>query len=62
MKIKVFVLLGFLVFNILLLAGCETVKGFGEGACAVGRGINKDAKGLWQGAKKADKWMERNAW
>lgn len=41
----------FSLLNMLLLFGCETIKGAGEG-------MKKD----WESAKKADGWMQDNLW
>lgn len=46
-----FVLFAFIV----LLLGCETIKGAGQGAV---EGAKKD----WQALKKADDWLKKNAW
>lgn len=40
---------------LLLIAGCETVKGAFTGASD---GAKKD----WEAAKKADQWMRDNLW
>jgi predicted small secreted protein len=46
-----FVLLVFII----LISGCETIKGAGQGAAD---GAKKD----WQTLKKADAWMRKNLW
>jgi predicted small secreted protein len=46
-----FILCAFIV----LLLGCETIKGAGQGTVA---GAKKD----WQALKKADGWLKKNAW
>jgi len=56
----------FLIFavlvSVMLLAGCETSKGVGEGLNSTGSGISKDAKNLWANIMKADQWMRENMW
>jgi predicted small secreted protein len=40
---------------VILIAGCETVKGAAQGAA---EGVKKD----WQTAVKADAWVKKNLW
>ena len=49
--ILLFVLFAFIV----VIAGCETMKGTAKGAA---EGAKKD----WQAAIKADEWIKKNLW
>lgn len=54
-KIAFFVLCG---ISLCLLYGCNTIKGFGS----VAEGISKDTGISWKNLKKADDWLQQNAW
>ncbi len=60
------VLLGVLWLSLILVAGCETTKGFttgvASGVTSTASGVAKDATGLWQGLLRADSWMRENLW
>ena len=47
----------FLLLGMLMLSsmGCNTLQG-------AGAGFAKDASTTWQKAKKADDWLQKNAW
>jgi hypothetical protein len=45
----------FILFLLILMAGCETVKGAFQGAA---EGAKKD----WQTACKTDQWIRDNLW
>ena len=42
-----------------LSACCNTLKGAAKGAA---EGLGKDASAVWQKSKKADAWLQDNAW
>jgi predicted small secreted protein len=44
-----------LLLALILVAGCQTIKGAGTGAA---EGAKKD----WQALEKADAWMRKNLW
>ncbi|MDD4899363.1 MAG: hypothetical protein PHT31_05560 [Candidatus Omnitrophica bacterium] len=50
------------IIFVMLLAGCETTKGVGEGMSSTGSGIAKDTKNLWANIMKADQWIRENMW
>ncbi len=46
----------FILFSlVIVISGCETVKGAAKGAA---EGFQKD----WESAKKVDDWMRKNLW
>lgn len=47
-----FFLLGALLVS---FAGCNTIKGAADG-------FGKDVSTTWEKAKKADDWLQKNAW
>ncbi len=53
--IKKGIFISLLLVFIIMLSGCETVKGTVQGAA---QGFQKD----WQAAKKVDDWMRQNLW
>jgi len=59
---KRLVLLSLLV----LLCGCQTVKGVAEGVgvgvVQAGKGIAKDSSNVWHSILKADGWIKKNMW
>lgn len=62
MRLVALVLVLSMVF---LLSGCATLKStesLAKGFTDVGKGVVKDAVGVWNALKRADEWMREHAW
>lgn len=56
-KLKI-VPLGLLLISVVLITGCETVKGMGKDISNVPEATG----GVWDSLVKADKWMRDHMW
>ncbi len=54
-KLKLVPLVLLLIISVILISGCETVKG-------MGKDISSGTKGSWDFLTKADKWMRDHMW
>ena len=53
----------FILFaGIVMLAGCNTVKGAATGVGSTACGVAQDTQGLWQRIMHLDAWMKKNIW
>ncbi|KPK98509.1 MAG: hypothetical protein AMJ95_03860 [Omnitrophica WOR_2 bacterium SM23_72] len=59
-------LLGVLLLGLILVAGCETTRGFATGVDSttegVTEGVIKDAEGIWPAIVRLDNWIRKNLW
>lgn len=51
-----------IVLCVILLGGCETVKGLGRDLASVPGNVSTDARNAWDWLKGADHWMQENLW
>ncbi|MCX5697949.1 MAG: hypothetical protein NTU54_08325 [Candidatus Omnitrophica bacterium] len=54
--------LAVILFCIVFLSGCETVKGLGRDLGSVPGNVSTDARNTWDWLKGADSWMQDNLW
>lgn len=55
-------LLLILFVSVIILSGCNTAKGVGEGVGCTADGVSKDAQATGAGIMALDAWIKKNAW
>ncbi|MCX5714673.1 MAG: hypothetical protein NT033_07720 [Candidatus Omnitrophica bacterium] len=56
------VFLAVILFCVIFLSGCETVKGLGKDFASVPGNVSTDTRSAWDWLKGADNWMQDNLW
>jgi len=51
-----------LFVSVVMLSGCNTAKGVGDGVGCTAKGVTKDAQATKSGIMALDAWIKKNAW